>query len=80
MPHALTSNLLHCVFSTKDRTNSIPDPQTLGRYLGGVAREKNIPVDCRWNEQPHAPAYCPARRAAAGEGGARPEGQQVTMA
>jgi REP-associated tyrosine transposase len=44
MPHALTSNLLHCVFSTKDRTNSIPDPQALGRYLGGVAREKNIPL------------------------------------
>src|SRR5271169_700361 len=42
MPHALTSNLLHCVFSTKDRANSIPDPQALGRYLGGVAREKNI--------------------------------------
>ena len=44
MPHALTSNLLHCVFSTKDRTNSIPDPHALGRYLGGVAREKNIPL------------------------------------
>ena len=57
MPHALTSNLLHCVFSTKQRANSIPDPQALGRYPGGVAREKNIPsFDCRWNEQPHAPA------------------------
>jgi putative transposase len=44
MPHALTSNLLHCVFSTKDRANSILDPQALGRYLGGVAREKNIPL------------------------------------
>jgi REP element-mobilizing transposase RayT len=44
MPHALTSNLLHCVFSTKERANLIPDPQALGRYLGGVAREKNIPL------------------------------------
>jgi putative transposase len=44
MPHALTSNLLHCVFSTKDRANLIPDPQALGRYLGGVARQKNIPL------------------------------------
>ena len=44
MPHALTSNLLHCVFSTKDRANSIADPEGLGRYLGGVAREKNIPL------------------------------------
>jgi REP element-mobilizing transposase RayT len=32
------------VFSTKKRANSIPDPQALGRYLGGVAREKNIPL------------------------------------
>jgi putative transposase len=44
MPHALTSNLLHCVFSTKGRTQTIPDPDELGRYLGGVAREKNIPL------------------------------------
>ena len=44
MPHALTSNLLHCGFSTKERANSIPDPQALGRYLGGVARERNIPL------------------------------------
>ena len=44
MPHALTSNLVHCVFSTKDRANSIPDPAALGRYLGGVAREKKIPL------------------------------------
>src|SRR5271157_2466165 len=44
MPHALTSNLVHCIFSTKDRANSIPDPNALGRYLGGVAQEKNIPL------------------------------------
>ncbi len=44
MPHALTSNLVHCIFSTKDRRDSIPDPAELGRYLGGVAREKHIPL------------------------------------
>ena len=44
MPHALTSNLLHCVFSTKDRANSIPDPDALARYMGGVAREKKVPL------------------------------------
>jgi putative transposase len=44
MPHALTSNLLHCVFSTKDRANSIPDPDALARYIGGVAREKKVPL------------------------------------
>ncbi|MGC2111888.1 MAG: transposase [Candidatus Korobacteraceae bacterium] len=44
MPHALTSNLLHCVFSTKGRVGSIPEPDALGRYLAGVGREKNIPL------------------------------------
>jgi len=44
MPHALTSNLLHCIFSTKDRANTISDPVALSRYFGGVAREKNIPL------------------------------------
>ena len=40
----MTSNLLHCIFSTKNRVETIPDPATLGRYLGGVAREKKIPL------------------------------------
>jgi len=40
----MTSNLVHCVFSTKDRKDTIPDPAALGRYLGGVAREKKIPL------------------------------------
>ena len=44
MPHALVSNLMHCVFSTKDRKPIIPDPTALGRYFGGVAREKKIPL------------------------------------
>src|SRR5271165_4513399 len=44
MPHAMTSNLLHCIFSTKNRVETIPDPAILGRYLGGVAREKKIPL------------------------------------
>ena len=44
MPHALTSNLIHCIFSTKERVDSIPDPTELGRYFGGVAREKRIPL------------------------------------
>jgi len=44
MPHSLTSNLVHCIFSTKERVSSIPDPVELGRYFGGVAREKHIPL------------------------------------
>jgi REP element-mobilizing transposase RayT len=44
MPHALVSNLIHVVFSTKNRTDSTPDPVALGRYLGGVAKAKGIPL------------------------------------
>jgi REP element-mobilizing transposase RayT len=44
MPHALISNLVHCVFSTKDRANLIPDPPHLCQYLGGIARDKHIPL------------------------------------
>jgi putative transposase len=44
MPHAITTNLLHCIFSTKDRADTVPDPEELGRYLGGVAKAKNIPL------------------------------------
>jgi REP element-mobilizing transposase RayT len=44
MPHALTNNLVHCTFSTKNRIDSIPDPAELGRYLGGVAKGKSIPL------------------------------------
>jgi REP element-mobilizing transposase RayT len=44
MPHALISNLIHAVFSTKDRADTIPDPEALGRYLGGVDKAKHIPL------------------------------------
>src|SRR5215470_10844006 len=44
MPHTLISNLVHSVFSTKDRADTIPDPEALGRYLGGVAKAKHIPL------------------------------------
>ena len=44
MPHALTSNLIHCVFSTKDRASLVANPESLWRYLAGVAREKNVPL------------------------------------
>ncbi len=44
MPHALISNLVHCTFSTKNREDLISDPDTLARYLGGVAKGKGIPL------------------------------------
>ncbi len=42
MSHAHTCNLVHCVFSTKDRANLIPDPERLWQYVGGIARQKNV--------------------------------------
>ena len=42
MAHTHTSNLIHCVFSTKDRRNSIPEPTRLWEYVGGIARGKDI--------------------------------------
>ena len=42
MAHTHTSNLIHCVFSTKDQRNSIPEPTRLWEYVGGIARGKNI--------------------------------------
>jgi REP element-mobilizing transposase RayT len=42
MAHTHTCNLVHCVFSTKDRANLIPDPERLWQYVGGIARQKHI--------------------------------------
>ena len=42
MSHTHTCNLVHCVFSTKERANLIADPERLWQYVGGIARQKNI--------------------------------------
>jgi putative transposase len=42
MAHTHTSNLLHCVFSTKGRANLISDPARLWEYTGGLARQKQL--------------------------------------
>ena len=44
MPHALTNNLIHCVFSTKNRSDRIREPDVLGRYMAGIARALHIPL------------------------------------
>lgn len=44
MPHTYSVNLVHCVFSTKERADLIRDPEALWRYLAGVARAKHIPL------------------------------------
>jgi len=42
MSHTHAWVLVHCVFSTKQRANLIPDPDELCRYLTGIARAKNV--------------------------------------
>ena len=42
MPHTHASNLVHCVFSTKNRANVISNPDALCRYITGIAKAKNI--------------------------------------
>jgi len=42
MAHTHTCSLVHCVFSTKDRADLIPDRPRLWQYVGGIARQKQI--------------------------------------
>ena len=44
MSHTYAHNLVHCVFSTKDRLNLIRNPEELWRYVAGLAHAKNIHV------------------------------------
>jgi REP element-mobilizing transposase RayT len=42
--HTLAANLVHCVFSTKDRANLIREPERTWQYMVGIARGKKVPV------------------------------------
>jgi len=44
MSHTYAHNLVHCVFSTKERLNLIRHPNELWRYVAALAHEKNIHV------------------------------------
>jgi REP element-mobilizing transposase RayT len=44
MSHTYAHNLVHCIFSTKDRLNLIRKPEELWRYVVGLAYAKNIHV------------------------------------
>jgi putative transposase len=55
MSHSFVSQLLHCVFSTKERRSLItPELQTrLFPYLGGIAREHKIKLICAGGVEDH---------------------------
>ena len=44
MSHTYSSVLVHCVFSTKNRANIIPDCQSLWRYLAVLAKDNKVPL------------------------------------
>jgi len=46
MAHKYPNVLIHCVFSTKERKNTIPQPllPTLFNYLNGIGRNVRVPV------------------------------------
>jgi REP element-mobilizing transposase RayT len=44
MSHTYAHNLVHCVFSTKDRLDLIRNPDELWRYVAVLAHAKNIHV------------------------------------
>lgn len=46
MAHSYTSNIVHCVFSTKDRTPSIQPAirERLWAYMLGIAKNLHIPI------------------------------------
>ena len=44
MSHTYSHNLLHCVFSTKQRQDLIRKPEELWRYVAALAHAKNIHV------------------------------------
>ena len=44
MPHTYSSMLVHCVFSTKHRSDQIREPVRTWQYMTGIARTKKIPL------------------------------------
>ena len=42
MSHTLAANLVHCVFSTKERANLIRNPDAVCRYISGIAHSLNL--------------------------------------
>lgn len=56
MAHTHPNVLVHCIFSTKDRRNSIPAEliENLARYFVGIGKGHDIPVLCAGGTSNHA--------------------------
>jgi putative transposase len=56
MAHTYPNLLVHCIFSTKERRNTIPDElrENLARYFAGIGKGHDIPVLCAGGTANHA--------------------------
>jgi putative transposase len=56
MAHTYPNILVHCVFSTKERRDTIPDDlrEKLARYFIGIGKNHGIPVLCAGGTANHA--------------------------
>jgi len=56
MAHTFPNVLVHCVFSTKNRQNTIPDElrEKLSMYFVGIGKGHDIPVLCAGGTANHA--------------------------
>ena len=56
MAHTYPNVLVHCIFSTKNRSNSIPDDlrEKLSMYFVGIGKGHDIPVLCAGGTANHA--------------------------
>ena len=56
MAHTYPNVLIHCIFSTKERRNSIPDDlrEKLSMYFVGIGKGHDIPVLCAGGTANHA--------------------------
>jgi putative transposase len=56
MAHSYSNVLIHCIFSTKERRNIIPNElhENLSRYFIGIGKGHDIPVLCAGGTANHA--------------------------
>ncbi len=82
MPHTYVSDLVHCVFSTKERRKLIhPETQTeLWSFIGGIARKNGFKALIVGGTEDHvAHLAVSARRYASGQSRAAAERLIVAM-
>jgi hypothetical protein len=82
MGHSYAQNLVHCVYSTEGRRNSIrPDLQgPLWTFTGSIARQKGIHlISARGNVKSRARTYRLACNSYIGEGSSNHKGLFLTM-